>query len=162
MRDAILCFLIENSSPVQRVLLGWKKRGFGQGKYVGVGGKIEVGETLKQATGREVKEEINVFVEQKHLIYAGQLFFLFPNKPGWDHEVHVFVTEKWQGDPCESEEIRPDWFFANNLPYTYMWNDAQYWLPHILVGHVIEAHITFQANNELVDTAQIDTISPLE
>ena len=159
MRDAILCFLIETGSPASRILLGKKKRGFGRGNFVGVGGKIEVGETLKQATTREIKEEINVIVEEQHLCYSGRLIFEFPNKSSWDHDVHVFVAEKWIGDPHESDEIQPAWFSSNKIPYANMWDDAQYWLPHILGGQVIEAHFTFQANNEIVAAAQIQRIS---
>ncbi len=159
MKDAILCFLIDNSSPDLRVLLGWKKRGFGRGKYVGMGGKIEDGETLKQATTREIKEEINVFVDEDDLSYAGRLLFKFPHKPSWDHDVHVFVTEKWIGDPHESDEIQPGWFSSTNIPYGRMWDDAQYWLPQILSGQVIEAHFTFQADNGIVATAQVNKIS---
>jgi len=159
MRDAILCFLLKNCSQDQMILLGKKKRGFGQGKYVGMGGKIEAGETLKQATVREIKEEINVLVDEDHLIFVGRLLFVFPYKPSWDHDVHVYVTEKWRGDPHESDEILPAWFAMDDLPFASMWDDARYWLPLILAGEVIEAHFTFQHNNELVAAARIETIS---
>ena len=35
-----------------RVLLGMKKRGFGQGRWNGFGGKVEKGETILQAAVR--------------------------------------------------------------------------------------------------------------
>lgn len=38
-----------------RVLLGQKKRGFGEGYYNGFGGKVEPGETVAQAAAREVR-----------------------------------------------------------------------------------------------------------
>ena len=38
-----------------RVLLGLKKKGFGQGYYNGFGGKVEPGETIVQAAQREVR-----------------------------------------------------------------------------------------------------------
>lgn len=37
-----------------RVLLGEKKRGFGEGYFNGFGGKVEAGETVQQAAIREV------------------------------------------------------------------------------------------------------------
>ena len=40
-----------------RVLLGMKKRGFGMGRWNGFGGKVEAGETIEDATRREVGEE---------------------------------------------------------------------------------------------------------
>ncbi|MCP5842996.1 NUDIX domain-containing protein, partial [Klebsiella pneumoniae] len=42
------------------LLLAMKKRGFGAGKWNGVGGKIEAGETIEDALVRECQEEINV------------------------------------------------------------------------------------------------------
>ena len=35
-----------------RILLGMKKRGFGQGRWNGFGGKVEKGETIHQAAIR--------------------------------------------------------------------------------------------------------------
>ena len=37
------------------MLLGQKKRGFGEGYYNGFGGKVEPGETVAQAAAREVR-----------------------------------------------------------------------------------------------------------
>ncbi len=42
------------------ILLVMKKRGFGSGRWNGVGGKFESGETAEQATIRECQEEIGV------------------------------------------------------------------------------------------------------
>ena len=53
--------------PPQEVLLGRKKRGFGEGKIVGLGGKVEPGETLAQAAVREVLEESGIVVSEEHL-----------------------------------------------------------------------------------------------
>lgn len=39
-----------------KVLLGLKKKGFGQGYYNGFGGKVEPGETIVQAAEREVRK----------------------------------------------------------------------------------------------------------
>jgi 8-oxo-dGTP pyrophosphatase MutT (NUDIX family) len=46
-----------------RILLGRKKRGFGAGKANGFGGKVEVGETIKEAAVREVQEESGVTID---------------------------------------------------------------------------------------------------
>jgi len=51
-----LCLLRKEN----KILLAMKKRGFGEGKYNGVGGKIENGETPEETMIRESKEEILV------------------------------------------------------------------------------------------------------
>ena len=45
MLETTLCLLKKDN----RILLAMKKRGFGEGKYNGVGGKIENGETPEEA-----------------------------------------------------------------------------------------------------------------
>lgn len=40
------------------VLLGWKKRGFGAGKWNGFGGKLEQGETMLECAKRQDKLDI--------------------------------------------------------------------------------------------------------
>ena len=46
----------------EKVLLGMKKRGFGQGRWNGFGGKLHEGETIEQAAKRETFEEAGVQV----------------------------------------------------------------------------------------------------
>ena len=41
----------------ERVLLGMKKRGFGEGRWNGFGGKLHEGETCEEAALRELEEE---------------------------------------------------------------------------------------------------------
>ena len=54
--ETTLCLLKRDN----KILLAMKKRGFGKGKYNGIGGKIENNETPEQAMIRETQEEINV------------------------------------------------------------------------------------------------------
>ena len=49
-----LAFLLDGN----RILLGFKKRGFGMGKWNGFGGKVENGETIEQAAKRYIIQDI--------------------------------------------------------------------------------------------------------
>ncbi|XP_037783471.1 7,8-dihydro-8-oxoguanine triphosphatase-like [Penaeus monodon] len=49
----------------EKILLGYKKRGFGQGRWNGFGGKVEAGETPEQAAIRETKEEAGAASEMR-------------------------------------------------------------------------------------------------
>ncbi len=124
-----------------QVLLGKKKTGFGKGNYVGIGGRQEANETIEQTVVRECQEEISItpLVFEK----AGRLEFLFPHKPHWNQEVHVYTSTQWQGEPTNSDEITPQWFNKNNLPFSEMWSDAPYWLPNILSGETLNATFSF-------------------
>ncbi|MBN1936032.1 MAG: NUDIX domain-containing protein [Anaerolineae bacterium] len=154
MLEATLCFLIDNQTPV-RILLGHKKVGFGRGKYGGVGGKIEPGETPAAAAAREVWEETSLRVQEAGLHYAAHLTFLFPHRTEWSQVVHVFVTHRWQGEARESREIVPAWFAVAEIPYDQMWDDCRYWLPHILDGKQLRARFEFSADNDTVNQVEI-------
>ena len=78
----IVCLPVKKQNNViTDVLLARKKTGFGAGKIVGVGGTVEPGETFFQTAVREVAEEINLSIEEKHLQRAARITFRFPAKP---------------------------------------------------------------------------------
>jgi 8-oxo-dGTP diphosphatase len=127
----------------RQVLLGFKKAGFGAGRWVGLGGHIEDGETAADAAVREVAEESGLIVAASALLHMASLRFIFPARPAWDQTAEVFVTSDCAGEPAESDEVIPRWFPADALPFDGMWDDARYWMPLVLAGHRVRAAITF-------------------
>jgi len=146
MKDATLCFVLHLEK--RQILLGLKKRGFGAGKYNGFGGKLLSGETHRAAVLREVHEETGLRLDGGELRPAGEITFLFPFEPDFDHHVHVFVTSAWRGEPRESAEMAPKWFPLDGIPYERMWADDAYWMPLVLAGKRIEATFSFGEDNE--------------
>jgi 8-oxo-dGTP diphosphatase len=148
MKLVTSCYLRNNQ---QEVLLGKKKRGFGAGYYVGIGGQLEPGETVEQAAVRELAEEVGVIVDPQDLVPAGSVIFLFPAHPKWNLDVTLFQVERWRGDIGESEEMTPAWFYPKDIPYEKMWQDARYWLPHLLDRIKLQARIVYKEDNKRVD-----------
>lgn len=149
MQNATLCFLIRPSPPSE-ILLGFKKVGFGAGKYNGFGGKIEPGETVVNAAIREVREEIGIKLFEENLQEVAHLTFVFPSDPTLDHDVSVFLVAAWEGTPVESAEMKPYWFALDDIPFGQMWQDDILWLPRVLAGERIRGYFTFGEDNEAV------------
>ncbi|MGO4455504.1 8-oxo-dGTP diphosphatase [Arthrobacter sp. RAF14] len=138
--SVVLCFLLrpsgasglEGDPALWDVLLGLKRRGFGQGKVVAIGGHVEAGETPEEALQREVWEEVDVVVPQEALHKLGRVRFVFPAQPRWDMNSVVYAADRWEGEVSGSEEIAPEWHGLDALPFGRMWPDAGHWLEEAL------------------------------
>lgn len=131
------------------LLLGMKKRGFGSDRYNGFGGKIEPGETVTAAAVRELSEECGVSVLEGDLVPMGNILF---HIDGRHLHIHVFMAHAWNGEPCESDEMCPEWFSLTDIPYQRMWVDDQHWLPQVLAGKAVEGEVWFgEREDEIVD-----------
>jgi len=150
MRDSTLLFLIKRSDgEITDICLAMKKRGFGANRYNGVGGKVEAGESIAEATGREALEEIGVVV--RGLYKVAELIFLFPHNPSWDQLVHVYFCEDWAGIPTESEEMNPRWFTVSEIPFQSMWPDDIFWLPRVLEGNFVKGRFAFGEGDVILE-----------
>ena len=139
--ETTLLYLRKNN----QLLLGLKKRGFGEGKFNGIGGKVEKGETFEEAMIRETYEEIKVTptVFEKF----GEIEFLeFYKGKKVTLRFHLYIATAWKGIPTETEEIRPEWFDIEKLPYDKMFEDDQYWLPLVLKNKKLKAFFEFDEN----------------
>lgn len=141
-----------------KILLAMKKRGFGEGKWNGVGGKLENNETIKQATLREAREEICIDSHERHLHQVGSIKFYFNNNEDWDQHVHIFVLDNWTGEPTETEEMKPQWFSHHEIPFDDMWLDDKYWLPRVLEGKKIEGEFYFNKEGSVIEKFEIREI----
>lgn len=144
------------------VLLGHKLRGFGAGKVVGLGGKVESGESLVQAAVRELHEEAGLIVDPADAELAAYLDFRFPHRPEWDMTSHVFVVRRWAGQVRECDEIRPEWFPVDALPYPQMWDEGRVWLPHVLRGERVELAATYGEDNDHLTAVSLQVVAEVD
>lgn len=148
MKDKIttLLLIIKDS----KILLAQKKRGFGVGMFNGVGGKVEIGETIEQGMLRETREEINV----KPIDYTKRAiltFNLIENGERIKMVMHVYVCNDYIGEITESEEMRPQWFEIDNIPFDRMFSDDQIWLPILLKGENFVGYFKFDKDFNVIE-----------
>lgn len=150
-----LLFLVKDG----QILLAMKKRGFGAGKWNGVGGKIEAGESIEDALVRECQEEIGV--TPKSWKPVAELDFVQDSTTDpWHMYVYAYISYDWEGEPAESEEMKPEWFNISDIPYIDMWDDDEYWVPKVLNGELVTGTFIFDENDKMTSHT-IQTVSKL-
>lgn len=154
-RRVVLCFLFRPSPTGREVLLGLKRTGFGTGRVVALGGKVDGDESDLDAAVREVEEESGIVLPPSGLRYAGRISWSFPATPGWNMQSALFTAEAGRSVPVPCEEIEPRWYPVDAIPWAAMWKDAPHWLPQLLAGTRIDAHIEMAADNDGVARATI-------
>jgi 8-oxo-dGTP diphosphatase/2-hydroxy-dATP diphosphatase len=138
MTKKILTLCIVHQST--RVLLGMKKRGFGQGRWNGFGGKTLPDEAIEDAARREALEEAGITLGDIEKV--GILDFEFQGDPQI-LEVHIFKVLEFSGTPTETEEMKPQWFPVSGIPYNTMWPDDIFWMPLFLEGKKFTGRFLF-------------------
>ncbi len=108
---------------------------------------MEEGETVSDAARRECLEEIGVFLTEMQ--QAGTIVFQYA-----DHTLTttctVFLVSSWEGEPKESEEMRPQWFPTDHLPWEALWASDRLWLSDALSGKQVFWRLSFDQAFQLV------------
>ena len=135
-----------------KVLLGLKKHGFGVGRWNGFGGKVEEGESIEGAARRELREEAGLEVLQ--MSERGVLDFEFESDPK-RFEMHIFEVSEFSGEPNETEEMKPEWFDFDEIPFDRMWSDDIHWMPLLLSGKKFKGRFLFDRPSDAEYSAKI-------
>lgn len=138
---ATLLFVVED----ERILLIRKLRGLGAGKINGPGGRLDDGETPRQAAVREVEEELGITPLDP--VERGQLRFQFVD--GYSLHGFVFSATRYTGEPRATEEAIPLWTSLDEIPYEEMWADDRHWLPLLLNGTEFSGRFIFDGDDML-------------
>jgi len=139
------------------ILLAMKKRGFGVGKWNGVGGKPNPDEDIADTAIRESKEEIEVTPLNPKKV---AVFKYYSPHDNFGMQVWIFTATEWEGEPTETEEMKPEWFNQNNIPYSQMWSDDEFWMPEVLKGKLLQGSFMFDKEGKITDyyMDEIDSI----
>jgi 8-oxo-dGTP diphosphatase/2-hydroxy-dATP diphosphatase len=123
----IFCRRSNPETGKREILLGMKKRGFGAGKWNGFGGKFDGNEDIHECAQRELFEES--CIQCSEFEQTGFMIYEMGDKL---MPVHVLQCWKFTGNPIESDEMKPQWFEEDSLPFNSMWVDDPHWFPYLL------------------------------
>ena len=136
--EATLCTIIKDD----KILLQKKAEGrFGEGKWNSPGGKIRPDEPPEACVVREVYEETGIIVRSPRLHGVLKHYFGEKTEPDWI--VYQFSATDFDGEPKEGDEGQLKWFLFDEIPYDQMWQDDEYWLPHLLDGKKFRGRFYF-------------------
>ncbi len=117
MKLATLCYLKRENHTLMLHRIK-KENDMHAGKWNGLGGKVEAGESPEECVIREVREESGLHIRNPQL--KGILTFPAFSK-GEDWYVFLFAAYQFSGSLIESNEGHLEWIADEKLPELPLW-----------------------------------------
>ena len=116
MKNTTLCYIEKDDSylMLHRVK---KVNDENQDKWIGVGGKIEEGESPEECLLREVKEETGLTLTKYR--YRGLVTFV-SNQWGTEY-MHLFTATEYEGKMKECDEGNLEWVSKDKIEELNLW-----------------------------------------
>lgn len=119
MKLATLCYVKDKKTKSTLMIHRVKKANdMHEGKWNGLGGKFEPGETPEECVIREVREESGLIITEPHL----HGFITFPAFDGFDDwYVFIYTCDNYQGTLIDSPEGKLRWIPDEDVPKLNLW-----------------------------------------
>jgi 8-oxo-dGTP diphosphatase len=140
MKLATLCYVRKNGKTlmIHRVK---KENDYHQGKWNGIGGKFDQGETPEECVIREVEEETGLKIKSPHL--HGLLTFpMFDGIDDW--YVFVYTVDEFEGKLIDSSEGNLAWIPNDELTNLNLWDGDKYFLPWLFENKFFSAKFIYE------------------
>lgn len=105
-----------------------KKNDVNEGKWIGIGGKLEPGESMLQCMSREIKEETGLIAEQLEL--RGILYFEYQDME--PEKIYVYTIEHFSGTLKECDEGTLQWIDQKDILSLPLWDGDRIFLDRLL------------------------------
>ena len=140
-----MCY-IEKDGRTLMLYRNKKENDVHEGKYVGIGGKFEPGETPEECVVREVKEETGLTV--KELRYHGMVSFpKFKDEEDW--YMFLFSCNDFEGELTEEkmkECLEGDlvWVDNNEVPNLNIWDGDKLFMEWMISANIFNGKIEYE------------------
>lgn len=147
MKLATICYIKKDSKTLM-LHRTKKENDMHEGKWVGVGGKLEKGESPEECARREIFEETGLVV--KELKLRGLLTFpSFNNDEDWYG--YLYVVEKFSGELIDSPEGELKWIDDDKLFDLEMWDGDEIFMRWMLEKNMFSAKFVYDSKENLID-----------
>ncbi len=124
-----------------------KENDYHEGKWNGLGGKFELGESPEECAIRELKEESGLTAKQLNL--KGHITFpLFDGKDDW--YVFVFTISEFEGELIDCNEGQLEWIPNNELTKLNLWEGDKHFIDWLFQDKFFSSKFNYQ-NGEFID-----------
>lgn len=123
MKLTTLCY-IENDDAYLMLHRVSKKNDVNHGKWIGVGGHFEEGESPEECVLREVKEETGLTLTSYR--FRGIITF---SSEGWEGEyICLFTADRYEGEETACNEGTLEWVDKKDVPELNLWEGDKIFL----------------------------------
>jgi 8-oxo-dGTP diphosphatase len=138
---ATLCY-VKRDGYTLMVYRNKKASDIHEGKWNGLGGKFEAGETPEECVVREILEESGLSIQNPKL--CGLL--MFPNFKGNDWYVFVFTATEFSGELIDSPEGKLEWIPDEKILDLELWESDHIFMPWIREGKFFSAKFEYDGD----------------
>ncbi len=141
-----LCYL-EKENKYLMLLRNKKKHDVNEGKWIGVGGKCEKGESPEECVIRETFEETGLKLEKIKM--RGVLTF---SSEGWEDEyIFVYTSDEFSGTITECNEGELRWIDKDKIKDLNLWDGDRIFLDIMLTSDQLFSIKLAYRGDEIVD-----------
>ncbi|MCR5650094.1 MAG: 8-oxo-dGTP diphosphatase [Lachnospiraceae bacterium] len=129
MKNTTLCY-IEKDDCYLMLLRNKKENDVNRGKWIGVGGHFEEGESPQDCLLREVKEETGLTLTS--FSFRGIVTFIY-NENETEY-MHLFTSDSFTGSLQSCDEGDLKWIRKDDIPNLNLWEGDRLFLPRLISG----------------------------
>ena len=128
-----------------------KKNDLNHDKWIGVGGGLEISETIDECLLREVREETGLTLTR----YRKRGIVDFVSDIAEDEQMHLYTADAWTGDLIACDEGDLAWIDKRKVPQLELWEGDRIFL-RLLREDVPEFYLRLEYSDDKLMRAMLN------